>query len=125
MVSFGFPLKGVLSTSGNLTIGNLSALAGIDGDLRALQSTAPTQHGNSGGPLLDQAGNVIGVSYQGLNDYDIDNAAFAIKSDILAIYLKSNNVAYSTAHNVVPLPATEIAKKANKYTAQVICYQEQ
>jgi S1-C subfamily serine protease len=61
VVAFGFPLVGALSREGNLTTGNVSALAGLRDDAGYLQITAPVQPGNSGGPLLDEGGNVIGV----------------------------------------------------------------
>ncbi|HXW20719.1 MAG TPA: trypsin-like peptidase domain-containing protein, partial [Roseiarcus sp.] len=59
--AFGYPLSGVLATSGNFTQGNISALSGLRDDSRYLQISTPVQPGNSGGPLLDQSGNVVGV----------------------------------------------------------------
>jgi serine protease Do len=56
VAAFGFPLVGLLSTSGNFTRGNVSAITGLGDDTRYLQITAPIQPGNSGGPLLDQTG---------------------------------------------------------------------
>ena len=56
----GYPLRGLLSGF-NMTMGNLSSLSGIGGDTRLLQITAPVQPGNSGGPMLDSAGNLMGV----------------------------------------------------------------
>src|SRR5437764_11940001 len=53
---YGYPLPELLSTSGNITRGNVSSLAGVGDDQRMLQITAPIQPGNSGGPLLDQSG---------------------------------------------------------------------
>ncbi len=58
---YGFPLSGTLTHSGNFTIGNVSAMAGPNDDTSWLQISAPIQPGNSGGPLLDQTGNVVGV----------------------------------------------------------------
>ena len=47
----GFPLQNTLAESMNITEGTVSAMAGIKGDLRFIQITAPVQKGNSGGPL--------------------------------------------------------------------------
>ncbi|QIG50578.1 trypsin-like peptidase domain-containing protein [Nordella sp. HKS 07] len=58
--AFGYPLVGLLSTSGNYTVGNVSAMTGVGDNTRYLQFSAPVQPGNSGGPVLDQSGNVIG-----------------------------------------------------------------
>ena len=56
----GYPLSGLLSGF-NVTTGNISSLAGVRGDTRLVQITAPVQPGNSGGPLLDATGRLIGV----------------------------------------------------------------
>jgi S1-C subfamily serine protease len=64
---YGFPLSGLLSTGGNFTMGNVTSLAGLNDDTRLLQTSAPTQPGNSGGPLLDMSGTVIGVVEGQLN----------------------------------------------------------
>jgi S1-C subfamily serine protease len=61
IAAFGFPLSGLLSSSGNFTLGNVSSAAGIGDDTRFLQITSPVQPGNSGGPLVDVNGNVVGV----------------------------------------------------------------
>lgn len=60
IVVVGYPLHGVLSSEPNITTGVVSALAGPDNDRRLIQITAPVQPGNSGGPLLDQSGNIDG-----------------------------------------------------------------
>jgi S1-C subfamily serine protease len=56
VAAFGYPHADILSTSGNFTQGNVTALAGMGDDTRYLQMSAPVQAGNSGGPLLDQNG---------------------------------------------------------------------
>jgi serine protease Do len=66
-ISYGFPLIGALATEGNLTVGNVSALHGLGDDPHYIQITTPVQPGNSGGPLLDSGGNIIGVVAAKLN----------------------------------------------------------
>jgi S1-C subfamily serine protease len=51
IVALGYPLSGVLATTANVSVGNVSALAGPADDSRYLQISAPVQPGNSGGPL--------------------------------------------------------------------------
>ena len=57
---FGFPLTGLLATTGNFTVGNVTATAGLRDDTRKYQISAPIHGGNSGGPLMDRSGNIIG-----------------------------------------------------------------
>ncbi len=74
IVVFGFPLAGALATSGNVAVGNVTALAGLGNDSRFLQISAPVQPGNSGGPLLDRKGNVVGVVVAKLDALGIASA---------------------------------------------------
>src|SRR5258707_896964 len=52
VIAYGFPLRGALADEGNLTIGNVSAMRGLNNDPNEIQISAPVQPGNSGGPLL-------------------------------------------------------------------------
>jgi len=49
VASYGFPYSGVLSSSGNFTLGHVTSLTGVKDDTRFLQMSAPIQPGNSGG----------------------------------------------------------------------------
>jgi S1-C subfamily serine protease len=66
-ITYGFPLHGLLATNGNLTLGYVSALTGLGDDRDYIQITTPVQRGNSGGPLYDGSGHVIGVVVAKLN----------------------------------------------------------
>ncbi|MEO5350400.1 MAG: serine protease [Magnetococcus sp. YQC-3] len=105
IVIYGYPLAGALATKGNLTTGSVSALSGLGDDARYLQISAPVQQGNSGGPLLDQGGSVIGLVSSKLNAIktakitgDIpQNVNFAIKTSVVASFLDANAVKFDTA----------------------------
>jgi len=127
----GFPYSGVLSGSVNFTAGNISALSGIRNDTRYLQFTAPVQPGNSGGPLVDNQGNVIGVVTARLPDIEIlkasgslpQNVNFAIHGELAKSFLKANGVEPAVAEPEDDLNTEEIAKIAATFTVQVICRQ--
>jgi S1-C subfamily serine protease len=102
VVAFGFPLAGALSREGNLTTGNVSALAGLRDDAGYLQITAPVQPGSSGGPLLDEGGNVIGVITAKLDAVAIakrtgdipQNVNFAVNGQRLERFLQDARIGY-------------------------------
>ena len=67
VVAIGFPYHGLLTSDFTVTTGIVSSLSGILNDTRFLQISAPVQPGNSGGPLLDTSGHVVGVVSAKLN----------------------------------------------------------
>lgn len=125
----GYPLRGLLSGF-NMTTGNLSSLSGMGGDTGLVQITAPVQPGNSGGPALDSAGNLIGVVVSKLDAVktvkligDIpQNVNFAINANALRSFLDANSVEYETASSEKALPPTAIADKAKGFTVLVECW---
>lgn len=129
VVSFGFPLAGALSKEGNLTTGNVSALAGLRDDPTYLQMTAPVQPGNSGGPLLDSAAHVIGVVTAKLDAVAIakrtgdipQNVNFAIKAEVLRTMLHGNGVPFDEEASDQMLEVADIAELARGFTVQVEC----
>ncbi len=101
VVVYGFPLSGVLSSGPSLTTGDVSALSGLRDNPLHFTITAPVQPGNSGGPLLDAQGHVIGVVVAKLNAARIaqitggdipQNVNFAIKGPEAASFLSSHGV---------------------------------
>jgi len=127
---YGFPLTGMLASSGNFTIGNVTAVAGLGDDTTMIQMSAPVQPGNSGGPVLDQYGNVVAVVVSKLNALRVakltndvpQNVNFAIKSLIAMSFLETANV-NASAGNSGPehFDATQIAERARAFTVQVRC----
>ncbi|MGA2288490.1 trypsin-like serine protease, partial [Bradyrhizobium sp.] len=86
--------------------------------------SAPIQPGNSGGPVVDQSGNVIGVvvSYLGSHAKSAaQNVNFAIKVNVLTEFLDSHGVPYSTGASDNPLHGFELAEKAQSISVLIIC----
>jgi len=124
VVVVGFPLHGLLASEANVTTGTLSALAGIRNDTRFLQITAPVQQGNSGGPLLDQSGNVVGVVVSKLDAVKLakatgdipQNINFAINAGVAKSFLDSHSIEYGTGVSTKKLESAEIGAAAKKFT---------
>src|SRR4029077_3309512 len=98
-------LAGYLAEQANVTTGDVSSLAGIGNDSRYLQITAPVQPGNSGGPLFDAAGNVIGVVSAKLDSIKLagltgdipENVNFALNVSVVRGFLEARGISYQTA----------------------------
>lgn len=126
---FGFPLTGALSSKGNFTEGSITALEGLSDDPNYFQISAPVQPGNSGGPLVDAYGQLIGIVTAKLNAVAIagetgdipQNVNFAIKLKAVKAFLRAHDLAFSESSLSGELPKTEIAKRAQSFTARVIC----
>jgi S1-C subfamily serine protease len=126
----GYPLKGLLASDLNVTDGTISALAGIGDDPRLLQITAPVQLGNSGGPLLDAWGKVIGVVVGKLDSAKAfkltgdlpQNVNFAIKGVILRSFLDINGVDYEIDQSKMSKNLQKIASEAMDYTFSIDCW---
>ena len=124
IAAFGYPLQGTLSAGGNFTVGNVSALAGMNNDSTRLQISAPIQPGNSGGPVIDRAGNVIGVVVSGLLAHQkgaAQNVNFAININVLTAFLNAHGVPYLTETSAHPLQTVELAEKAQSITVLILC----
>jgi len=89
--TLGFPLGELLGKSAKFSDGTISSLSGALGSANLFQINNPIQPGNSGGPLFDRDGNLIGIVvaildakffYENL-DIIPQNVNFAIKADYL------------------------------------------
>jgi S1-C subfamily serine protease len=128
---FGYPLADALSSAGNTTLGNVTALAGMRDDSRYIQISAAVQPGNSGGPAVDEAGRLIGVVVSKLNALAIaritgdipQNVNFAIKVSTLTAFLDANAIGYTPAEATArELPVTQRAESAEASSIQIECW---
>jgi hypothetical protein len=126
----GYPLQGLLTSDASVTTGIVSALAGLHNDKKQLQITAPVQPGNSGGPLVDAAGNVIGIVVGKLNALRLaqatgqipENVNFAVNAELARALLDKSGVRYETKPPSDPLPTPTVAERALKFTVMIEFY---
>lgn len=129
VVAIGYPLHGLLTSDLTVTTGIISSLAGLHNDTRFLQISAPVQPGNSGGPLHDNSGNIVGVVSAKLDALrmvkatgDIpQNINFAIKTGALRDFLDNSAVPYQTADPGSEMKTADIASAARTYTMLISC----
>ena len=126
---FGYPYTGILSSSGNFSAGNITAVTGIGDDTSMLQISAPVQPGNSGGPLLDETGNVVGVVVSKLDALKIaaivkdipQNINFAIRATTVTTFLQANNISFNVGSPGLVRPPEEIADQAKRMSVRLEC----
>ena len=98
VTALGYPYYTSLDQGLTVTSGNVSALRGIDGSSNRVMITAPVQPGNSGGPLLNKKGAVIGVVVSRIDDMAVleetgslpQNMNFAVPTGPLLTFLATN-----------------------------------
>jgi S1-C subfamily serine protease len=77
----GYPLRASMGNEIKLTNGIVSSRSGFQGDITSYQISAPIQPGNSGGPLFDNQGNLIGII--NAKHLGAENASYSIKASYL------------------------------------------
>lgn len=130
IVAFGFPYSQYLSSTPKLSVGVVSATAGIRDNTSEYQISAPIQPGNSGGPVVGTDGSVVGVSVAIL-DSDIvheetgtlpQNVNFAVKSSVLRMFLNAHGVKFKTVRAGPSADRRKMAKKATKALFAIQCW---
>lgn len=91
---------------GTFSDGIISSLRTLEYKNKRLQMTAPISPGSSGGPVLNQKGEVIGVSFAGLRALDAQNLNFAIPSNYLKKLLE------------LPKPSTPLSQRKRPISAE-------
>lgn len=120
-----FPLLGGL----NITRGSISAMEGLQGDTATMQITAPVQPGNSGGPIVDQTGRVVGIVVSKLDAGLVQEAIgdipqninFGIRGQIGQMFAEMNGVSVSEQNAGETLPPEDLAEKLAAATVLIQC----
>lgn len=129
VVVFGFPLSEILSSTGNLTMGVISAVTGPGNNINQIQITAPVQPGASGAPLLDDHARISGMVVSKLDAIRVakftgdipQNVNFAIKGSALKAFLGTHGIRSMTVFFSFSKSGEKIAEEARKFTASVVC----
>ena len=131
VVTFGFPLPGILSSEGNVSTGVLSATTGLQNDIRFVQISAPVQPGNSGGPVFDTSGHVIGVVVAKLDALRVaqftgdvpQNVNFAVHWSEVRALLDEQGVKYKKLPSQQAISTRAIAKIGAEVSVTLDCTQ--
>lgn len=123
--TIGYPLNDVMGSNYKVTDGIISSKSGIADDVRYYQISVPLQPGNSGGPLFNQDGNIIGITSARLNSQaigtQIENVNYAIKSSyLLNLYnMVPNSTKFSETSQVSSKELQEQVKILKNYVCLI------
>ena len=130
----GYPFGQSLSSSLKVTEGIVSSLAGLGNNVSNIQIDAAIQPGNSGGPIFDGSGNVIGVAVSSLaiefvlENFDTipQNTNFGVKANVVSSFLSSNNVEVTSPRTSrffsTEMTTPELAQLATDATYYLSCW---
>ncbi|CAA9225700.1 MAG: HtrA protease/chaperone protein [uncultured Adhaeribacter sp.] len=120
--TLGFPREDMVYGEGSL-----SSRTGFEGDTTAYQISVPVNPGNSGGPLIDSQGNLIGIISG--KQMEQEGAAFAIKSAYLKELISgmgqdtlTEPLVLSRRNHLAGMPRTQQLKKLQDYVFMVKIY---
>ena len=117
----GYPMTETMGKEIKLTGGIISAASGYKGDKSMYQISAAVQPGNSGGPLFDNDGNVIGIVCA--KHSDAENANYAIKVSYLLSLINSTDLGAKLpkSNNVDSKSISKIVKQVQPFVYMIEC----
>ena len=124
----GYPLHGILGGL-NVSRGSISSMTGLGGDETSVQISAPVQPGNSGGPVVDRSGNLVGVVVSKLDVMQVANVTgdiaqnvnFAIRGAMAKTFLQANGVDYEEQSSDEDIRPEQSAKMLQAATGLIQC----
>jgi S1-C subfamily serine protease len=120
--ALGYPMAlSVMGTEIKFTDGKISSKTGFQGDISTYQMTTPIQPGNSGGPLFDFDGNLIGINSAKIRADVADNVSYAIKSSYLKnlIDVLPTTLSLPNDKTIMNKPLTEKIKIISDYVVLI------
>ena len=104
----------LLGTEIKLTDGKISSQTGFQGQSKTYQISAPIQPGNSGGPLFNSEGDIVGIVNSKFTAGD--NVGYAIKSQYLLDLLAKNNISFNRSNSIKSSSLVEKVKQLSNTT---------
>ena len=125
----GYPYGDIFSNSIKVTKGIVSANRGMGDDTGQFQIDAAVQPGNSGGPIYDAYGNVVGVVVAQLNKLKVakaigslpENVNFGIKASTVRQFLTASGLPTKWSNRSKGMSSKNLAKIAKNQTVMVVC----
>lgn len=120
--AFGYPKAlTLMGKEVKVTDGIISSKTGMNGDITKYQISAPILPGNSGGPLFDDKGNLIGINSSGLARMGAETTGYTIKSSYVEnlIDVLPNKINLPTNNKLKNLTLTEQIKEISKYVVLI------
>jgi S1-C subfamily serine protease len=126
----GFPFGAFVSNSIKVTRGIVSSTRGLGDNSGQFQIDAAAQAGNSGGPIYDENGNIVGVVVAQLNKKKFEkiigstpeNTNFGIKASTVRQFLNSSGLPTKWSTRSKKMSTPELAEIAQRQTLMVICH---
>jgi S1-C subfamily serine protease len=125
----GYPYGELFSNTIKVTKGIVSASRGMGDDSGQFQMDAAVQPGNSGGPIYDANGNIVGVVVSQLNKLKVakaigsmpENVNFGIKASTVRQFLTSAGLPTKWSNRTERKSTKELAQIAKNQTVMVVC----
>lgn len=120
--ALGYPMSNILGEEIKVTDGIISSKTGYQGDIVTYQISAPIQPGNSGGPLFDKQGNIVGITNAGIES--AQNVGYAIKTSYLKnlIDVAPTPISLPANNSISGLSFTEKIKRLTPYVVLIKTY---
>ena len=117
----GFPLGTSISDEMKLDDGIVRATKGMDNDVTQFIISSDIQKGNSGGPIYDKTGNIVGMAVSRFVNKN-DKINFAIKGSTIKQFLSANDIPTKWANKKKEMDTKDIYQLASKQTVMVVCH---
>ena len=120
----GYPNRNIQGDEVKVTNGIISSKTGYLNENRTYQISAPIQSGNSGGPLFDKSGNLIGITNAGIPN--ADNVSYAIKISYLfnSIDAIDNFPEISTNSKIVKSSLPLMVQQLSEFVVSILVKKE-
>ena len=128
----GFPYGDIFSKNIKVTKGIVSSTTGVGDVSGQFQLDAAVQPGNSGAPIYDKYGNIVGVVVAQLNKFKMaktigslpENVNFGIKASTVKQFLNTIGLPTKWSERSEPMSNQELSKIASKQTVMVVCHSD-